>query len=546
MSQPIFKSQHGLSPSLFPENIFDKIPKNHPVYIVNSVVDSLDISCILSQYKGGGTSAYHPKTMLKILFYSYLSNIYSCRKIEKALKENIHFMWLSGMLVPNFRTINDFRSKRLKNHIHNLFSEVVLLLQDMGFVSLDVQYIDGTKIEAVSNKYTFVWRGSVEKHQTKLKEKINRVIDDIESSIQSDNQERNADELPKDIDSAQLKEKLSEINNRLNKSDKSLSKAQDKQLKKLQEEHLPRLKKYENQLEKLGDRNSYSKTDQDATFMRMKDDHMKNGQLKPGYNAQISTENQFITYFNLFQKSTDTTLLIPYLEGFKTLYNKQSSVAVADAGYGSLENYDYLEQEQIAAYVKYNYFHYEQKRKVKNNPFLVGNLFYNHLEDYYVCPMGQRLTHKHQVTQKSTSGYQSKATVYQAQNCMGCPLRGMCHKAKGNRQITVNHRLNALKQKAKELLNSEEGLKHRSNRPIEPEAVFGQLKFNNKFTRFTFKSLEKVKLEFGLMAIGHNLRKLLSKITDKTLLRQFRSVVKKLSKTLYQENQTKYTEYLIA
>jgi len=542
MSQPIFKSQLGLSPSLFPENIFDKIPENHPVYLVNAVVDSLDISYIMSQYKGGGASSYHPKMMIKVLFYSYLSNVYSCRKIEKALKENIYFMWLSGMMVPNFRTINDFRSKRLKNHIHQLFSEVVLLLQEMGYVSLDIQYTDGTKVEAVSNKYTFVWRGSVEKHQEKLKAKVKTVINDIESHIQSDNQDKNKDELPQDIDSEKLRNKLSEINNRLKKSDKALSKTQEKQLKKLQEDHLPRLEKYENQLETLGDRNSYSKTDEDATFMRMKEDHMKNGQLKPSYNIQISTENQFITYFDLFQKSTDTTLLIPYLQGFKSLYNKQSSVFVADAGYGSLENYEFLEGENITAFVKYNYFHYEQKRKIKNNPFLVGNLFYNALDDFYICPLGQRLTNQYQVTQKSKSGYESKATVYQAQNCSGCPMRGMCHKAKENRKITVNHRLNELKQKAKTLLNSEEGLKHRSNRPIEPEAVFGQMKFNNKFTRFTLKGLEKAKLEFGLMAIGHNLRKLVAKIAKNTLLTNLESIILHLKSIIL----TTYKRKLIA
>ncbi|MGB0870928.1 MAG: IS1182 family transposase [Flavobacteriales bacterium] len=542
MSQPIFKSQLGLSPSLFPENIFDKIPENHPVYLVNAVVDSLDISYIMTQYKGGGASSYHPKMMIKILFYSYLSNVYSCRKIEKALKENIYFMWLSGMMVPNFRTINDFRSKRLKNHIHQLFSEVVLLLQEMGYVSLDIQYTDGTKVKAVSNKYSFVWRGSVEKHQEKLKAKVKTVINDIESHIQSDNQDKNKDELPQDIDSEKLRNKLSEIYNRLKKSDKALSKTQEKQLKKLQEDHLPRLEKYENQLETLGDRNRYSKTDEDATFMRMKEDHMKNGQLKPSYNIQISTENQFITYFDLFQKSTDTTLLIPYLQGFKSLYNKQSSVFVADAGYGSLENYEFLERENITAFVKYNYFHYEQKRKIKNNPFLVGNLFYNALEDFYICPLGQRLTNQYQVTQKSKSGYESKATVYQAQNCSGCPMRGLCHKAKENRKITVNHRLNELKQKAKTLLNSEEGLRHRSNRPIEPEAVFGQMKFNNKFTRFTLKGLEKTKLEFGLMAIGHNLRKLVAKIAKNTLLHNLESIILQLKSIIL----TTYKRKLIA
>ena len=205
MAKIVFKNQTGNSPELFPANIFDKIPANHPVRLIDSVVNSLDISDIIKKYKGGGTSAYHPRMMIKILFYSYLSNIYSCRKIDKALHENIHFMYISGNSTPDFRTINDFRGKILKDSIKTLFTEVVKLLVEMGYVSLDVQYIDGTKIEAKSNKYTFVWRGSVEKHKEKLEAKINSVLSDIDMSILSDNQEINKEELPKKINSEELK-----------------------------------------------------------------------------------------------------------------------------------------------------------------------------------------------------------------------------------------------------------------------------------------------------------------------------------------------------
>ena len=215
MSRPSFKNNQGLNPTLFPENIFDKIPENHPVLLVNKVVDMLDISDIINQYKGGGTSSYHPRMMLKVLFYSYLSNVYSCRKIEKALQENIYFMWISGMSLPNFRTINDFWGKRLKNSIHKLFSEIVKLLQEMGHLSLEVQYIDDTKIEARSNKYTFVWRGSVEKYKEKLETKISSVLNDIENHINSENQIANESKVEKAINSEILKEKISEINSKL-------------------------------------------------------------------------------------------------------------------------------------------------------------------------------------------------------------------------------------------------------------------------------------------------------------------------------------------
>lgn len=262
-------------------------------------------------------------------------------------------------------------------------------------------------------------------------------------------------------------------------------------------------------------RNSYSKTDTDATFMRMKEDHMKNGQLKPAYNAQVSTENQFITHVSIHQTAGDTTTLSSHLEGFENQYHKQSKEVVADAGYGSEENYELLEKKEITAYVKYNYFHKEQKRKMKNNPFLVQNLFYNKALDFYVCPMGQRMEKIRDGKRTSRNGYESQVSYYQAKRCQDCPLRNLCHKAEGNRIIQVNHRLNQLKEKARNLLTSEKGLEQRSKRPIEVEAVFGQLKYNNKFNRFTFKGLEKVEMEFLLMALGHNFRKMVAKTTDK-------------------------------
>jgi transposase len=509
MAKIVFKESTGTQPTLFPQNILEKIALNHPVRLVNEVVDNLDISTIIGKYQGGGTSSFHPRMMIKVLFYSYLSNIYSCRKIERALQENIHFMWLSGCSTPDFRTINYFRGKRLQGEIHKLFAEVVRMLQELRYVSLDIQYIDGTKLEATSNKYTFVWRGSVEKNKVKLEEKLKSVIQDIENQIKDDDKTLTQNELPQGIDSKIIKEKLSQLNARLKEPDKKTQ----KKLTELQQEYLPRLEKYETQLKTLENRNSYSKTDTDATFMRMKEDHMKNGQLKPAYNPQISTENQFITHYSIHQTPGDTTTLKAHLESFEQLHHKQSQTVVADAGYGSEENYEYLEQNGIEAFVKYNYFHMEQKRSIKKNIFLPQNLYYNKEQDYFVCPMGQHLTKKGVGTRMSDNGYKSNVTYYQAINCSGCPLRGLCHKAKGNRTLEVNIRLKELKQKAKTRLMSEIGLYHRSMRPIEPEAVFGQLKSNNKFNRFTLRGLSKVYVEFGLMAIGHNLRKLVAKAT---------------------------------
>lgn len=508
-----FKALPSNSPSLFPENIFDRIPLNHPVRLVDQVVEQLDLEPIIRQYKGGGTTSFHPRMLIKVLFYAYLSNIYSCRKIERALHENIYFMWLSGNSTPDYRTINYFRGKRLKGQIQDLFAGIVRMLHEMEYVSLKVQYVDGTKIESVAGRYTFVWKKSIEKNKLKLEANIASVLSAIDAQITEDQSSLGNQEVRRAIDSAQLKGKIKAINAKL----KGTNKPADKQLKKLKEDYLPRLEKYEEQLETLGDRNSYSKTDTDAVFMRMKEDHMKNGQLKPAYNTQISTEEQFITHYSIHQTTADTTTLPEHLEGFESHYGKQSESIVADAGYGSEQNYELMERQEMTAFVKYNYFHMEQKRKHKQDPFSVQNLYYNQQDDFYVCPAGQKLSFIGHTARVSANGYAAQVSCYQAQRCEGCPMRGQCHKAQGNRLIEVNHRLTRLRAKARERLLSEQGLYHRSKRPVEVEAVFGQMKSNNKFTRFSMKGLEKVAVEFGLMAIAHNLRKWATKWKNKAL-----------------------------
>lgn len=509
-----FKALPSNSPSLFPENIFDKIASNHPVRLVNQVVDDLNIDHIIKLYKGGGTTSFHPRMLIKVLFYAYLNNIYSCRKIEKALQENIYFMWLSGNSTPDYRTINYFRGKRLKGVIQELFADIVRMLHELDYVSLRVQYIDGTKIESCAGRYTFVWKKSIEKNKAKLETNISAVLADIDAQIHQDQAELGNKELPKPIDSNMLKQKIDQINGNL----KQKNKAMVKQVKQLQDDYLPRLQKYEEQLDTLGERNSYSKTDTDASFMRMKEDHMKNGQLKPAYNTQISTENQFITHYSLHQSTADTTSLPKHLESFQAQYGLQSSQVVADAGYGSEQNYELMEQQGIQAFVKYNYFHMEQKRKHKNDPFLVQNLYYNPQENFYICPAGQKLAYVGYGERTSSNGYQARVSNYRASRCEGCPMRGQCHQGQTDRIIEVNHRLNHLKAQAKERLLSKEGLYHRSKRPIEVEAVFGQMKSNNKFTRFTMRGLDKINVEFALMAIAHNLRKWAKKWKNSPLL----------------------------
>lgn len=503
MAKPVFKEYNQGQVVLFPPSLDEKLPSDSPARLVSQIVDNLDISSVVDTYKGGGSSAYHPRMMLKVVIFGYLNNIYSCRKIENALNDRLSFMWLSGNQTPDHNTINRFRSSRLKDAIHDIFTQVVKLLVDMGYLSLDVVYMDGTKIESRANRYTFVWRKSVEKYKANLEEKIRKILEQVEEGIADDNSPD--DEPPTPINSEELKKRIAAINR------ENRTKAEQKAIKTLENKHLPKLQEYENHLKVLGNRNSYSKTDHAATFMRMKDDHMKNGQLKPAHNVQIATENQFFTHYDFYPNPGDTLTLKPFLNGFKERYDKYPKKNVADAGYGSEENYEFMEENEIEAYVKYNYFHKENTKKFKSNGFLVQNLYYNKEQDYYVCPMGQHMEKVGNTTRKSDSGFVSHLSVYMAKNCNGCPLRGLCHTAKAERRIEVNHNLNRHREKARQLLTSEEGLLYRSRRPIEPEAVFGQSKSNkgyNRFRHFDEDSPEKVMMDFAIFAVAFNLLKL--------------------------------------
>ena len=235
---------------------------------------------------------------------------------------------------------------------------------------------------------------------------------------------------------------------------------------------------------------------------------MNNGQTKPGYNLQIATENQFITNFALFPNPTDTLTFIPFEEMFFSRYGRFARSTVADSGYGSEENYRFMDGNGTEAFVKYNYLHKEQKPRYKPNPFHPESLYYNEEEDCYVCPMGQHMNRIGMKRGKTCSGYVTESIRYQAARCEGCPLRGQCFNAKGNRIIEVNHRLNEYKRQARERLTSEEGIKHRGRRCIEPEAVFGQMKYNMQYRRFRHFGKDKVTMDFAFFAIAFNIKKL--------------------------------------
>ena len=504
--------QHQLS--LLPIDLDTLIPENHLVRVVDRAIESMNTKPLFDLYPGGGISAFNPVMMLKVIVYAYADKIYSSRRIAKATRENINFLWLTGNVQLDFMTINRFRSERLKGVIDDIFTEVVDLLLREGYIKFENYFLDGTKIESSAGKYSWVWGKNTQRYKENLKKKVVAHLAAIDLIEREENDEYGSADLPemgngKPVDSESIREAAAKIDELLSAdpSNRELKKAR----KAIEKDYLPRMEKYEKQEEILEERRSYSKTDTDATFMRMKEDHMKNGQLKPGYNVQMGTENQFVTGYSIHQKPGDTSCLKPHLEKLKELHGRLPQSIIADAGYGSEENYEYLEAEQVEHYVKYNTFHKEKSKKWEKDITRVQNWLFVERSDEYLCGYGRYLVFLREMKQRSDNGYESRVRVYESEDCSDCPYRDQCVKGKkpgAHRRIYVNRRLNELKDIARASLDSEKGLEMRAKRPIEVESAFGDIKSNVGVRRFLLKGLEKVKIEWGLYAIGHNMRKI--------------------------------------
>jgi transposase len=489
---------------MLPPNLEELIEANHPVRLVNQIIERIDIDPLVKKFKGGGTSSYHPRMLLKVLVYAYVTNIYSSRRMESALKENIHFMWLAGMNKPDHNTLNRFRSDRLKDVLKTVFGKVVELLVEAGHISLKEIYTDGTKLEAQANRYTFVWGNAIKTNKAKMESQLQSLWSYAEGIAR----EELKDEAPASfapVSGKQVSEVIEKIDKAL--AGKKISVKKRQQLTYARKNWPATVDRYKQQEATLGNRNSYSKTDTDATFMRMKEDHMKNGQLKPAYNVQLSSQHQFIVNYSLHQQTTDTSTLKKHLDSFHSLYKRYPSVLVADAGYGSEENYQVLANRQIIGYVKHNQFDRDQHSKYIDW-FKSEHLEYDKKEDIVFCPIGEPMSYIGEATRRTASGFKQTYKKYQAGSCKGCPVRDACHNQKGNRIVDVNHRLRKLKMQANVRLKSAIGIAYRKQRAADIEPVFANIKHNKNFKRFMLRGLPKVEIETGLLAIAHNLAKI--------------------------------------
>ena len=409
-------------------NLDFAIPNNHLATVIGRFVDSIpeDVS-LDSDTAKTGRPAYYPAMMLKILLFAYSRRVFSGRKIELLLAENLPMMVLAEHQQISYHTINNFRSSDHANElVKKSFLYFTNLLEVEGLINEGALFIDGTKIEADANRYTFVWRKAVEKFHEKLKGQAIELYDELitKEVVKAMAQEQvqtsqGLTELAQETE-AEIEKLTAEIAQEPKvipggSPKKARRRGLKKLLHQLKKDYVPRMKKYEEAEKIFAGRNSYSKTDHDATFMHMKEDHMKNGQLKPGYNIQAATTNQYVVDFALYPNPTDFKTLEPFLKQMTTL-GKFAKI-VADAGYGSEYNYSLLEDKYANKkyYIPYTMYEKEQTRKYQNDPTKLANWFYDEKDDYYLDQNGVKFNFKYYSQRKdSASGQVRDFKVYEA------------------------------------------------------------------------------------------------------------------------------------
>lgn len=546
MSDIPFKTYDMNQPTFLPPSLDELVGTNARVRFVHEVVEAMDLDKIIHQYSGEGCPGYHPRMMVKVLLYGYVERICSCRKIARALGERVDFMWLTAGHRPDFRTINYFRKHRLRREgLRTLFAQIVERLVDMEMVDLSDYTLDGTVIEAYASPNKVVWKKNAERYKRKVIERmetyfdqiqtladidqkrwenalapeeddrerwtseyISKIKTDVETLVESQRTEpgKNTDKKSATDSSSETNEEEKDEPEGPSKRDLSMA---ETRLKWIFQTELDKLKKYERQQELLDERNSYSVTDPDATFMRMKDQSPFDKLLHAGYNLQMGAQAGFVLGYSLHHNASDNVNMAEHLQSLDFIPER----VCADAGYDSLYNFEWLDEQSITAVIKPRANH-QRKRG-----FSRYDMDYDPDTDTYRCPEGRPMV----LTETADYFYgpqndrrQTQKKVYQSQDCSDCPVSDQCKKGKSNRTIRFIPNLEAWKQAMKEQYSDPES--HLAtlarNRGRDIEGIFGLLKENDQMRRLTMRGMDMADLEIGLKAIGHNLRTMQAKMNQ--------------------------------
>lgn len=494
---------------VLPLDLGVRIEENAPVRMLSQICDGLDYRQLEKAYtRKGYELAASPRRMFKIAAFGYMNGNYSSRGIEEACRRDIHYMWLlEGHKAPDHNTIARFRRDRLVPVMEDLFTQLVKALYERGEIAFGDLFVDGTKIEANANRYSFVWRKAVEKQAEKLAPKLTEQARQLQAEYGL------LGETPEGTLFA-LEEKAKAEGIRFVSGKGSRKTRLQKDIESLGG-LLEKERKYTEYGAVFEGRNSFSKTDTDATFMHMKEDHMQNGQLKPGYNLVLGVEGEYITGALLSSDRSDVNTLIPLLERMNTNYGRRNKSVTADAGFESEENCAYLEENGQMCFIKPA--NYEQRRKRLKNAYLRENMPYDPEQDAYTCPEGHRLLREGVRKRKYPSGYETELLVYKCESCEGCPQKALCTKAKGHRRMEFSPKFAAFRERALRNIQSPRGILLRMNRSIQVEGVFGVLKEDCGFRRFLLRGKSNVITEALLMAFAYNVNKLHAKTIQNRL-----------------------------
>ena len=509
-----------------PMNLDIIIPENDSVRLLSQFVEEMDLTCLYETYSILKENQVTPRQMLKIILYAYLDGRFSSREIERACHRDINFMYLlEGKPVPDHATIARFRSLHFASCAKQLLVQCSELLYELGEISGENIFIDGTKIEANANKYTFVWKRAVSKNQEKLGQKAALLVSECVETYALKPvwggrvKIKTLKRLRKQLYAIKEQEEIKFVYGTGKR--KALLQKHIEQL----ESYLEKLKEYNQKIHICGTRNSYSKTDSDATFMRMKEDHMKNGQLKPAYNLQHGVDAEYVVWLEIFPNSTDTPTAISFLKEMKENLSFKYRNIVLDSGYESEENYTYIEDNDQIGFIKPTNYEISKTRKYQKDISNRANMVYDSERDCYYCSQGHPLFAMATKQRKTASGYISTKTVYKCADCTGCPVKDKC--IKGNhfktpvderfKSLEVSRKFERQRAECLQRISSKQGILLRINRSIQAEGSFADLKWDRGFRRFLCRGNANVYAECVLLAISHNIEKLHNKIQRGTV-----------------------------
>ena len=492
---------------VLPLDVETVIPEDESVRTLMRMAERIDYTKLSGAYERGNPREATPRQMFLLVVLGYMLELYSTRRIEAACRCDIRFMWiLGGKPAPDHTRISRFLQRISGEILEDLFYQVVHLLHADGEIEYEHLFVDGTKIEANANRHTYVWRKRVEKGLAKLAAQQEKLTAELGT--------RYAFELGNAKEPEEMLSRLQKLSHErgilfVHGAGKRKTELQ-RDIEAL-EAFLKKSREYAEQMEILGGRNSYSKTDHSATFMRMKDDHMQNGQLKPGYNVQLGVEAEYIVGVDVSSDLNDTYSLLPLVKRMEEKGGIKHQDVTTDAGYETEETYSGMAERGQTAYIKPQNYESSKKRSFRRNAYLWENMPYDQEKNCFTCPAGKGLRFIGEKKRETKTGFEQTVSMYQAEGCTGCPYKEHCTKAKENRVIQVNWAFEAARTASRERITSEKGILLRNNRRIQSERAFGVLKEDRHFRRLRRRGQQGVFAEILLYAIAFDIEKLHAK-----------------------------------